>query len=363
MSLTIRNLTKNFGEYLALNNINLKIETGKFFALLGPSGCGKTTLLRIIAGLESSDSGQILFDDQDVTNVDVKNRKVGFVFQNYALFRHMTVFENVAFGLRVQARKVRLSNDKIKQRVHELLDLIQLDWLANTYPAKLSGGQKQRVALARALAVAPKLLLLDEPFGALDAKVRKELRLSLREIQHELGITCILVTHDQEEALTMADQIVLMNKGNIEQIGTGPELYNHPKTGFTTEFLGEVNIFNIAKIENNQLIIGDYHQPAPVKFTNKDEAVVAYVRPQDIKLDQEEGREKNYIGKATIYDIQEIGPSIRILLNSPLQAKKIEVNLTKKELDSNPFIIGQTVYFKPEQLQIFSLNELVDFVI
>ena len=211
MSIEIRNINKQFGDFHALRNVNLDIASGELVALLGPSGCGKTTLLRIIAGLETADTGNILFSGEDTTEVDVRERQVGFVFQHYALFRHMTVFENVAFGLRVKPRNQRPTDTQIKAKVHELLGLVQLDWLADRYPTQLSGGQRQRIALARALAVEPKVLLLDEPFGALDAKVRKELRRWLRRLHDDLHVTSVFVTHDQEEALEVADRVVLMN--------------------------------------------------------------------------------------------------------------------------------------------------------
>ena len=219
MSIEIRNIHKQFGDFQALGDVSLDIHSGELIALLGPSGCGKTTLLRIIAGLEIADSGTILFSGEDTTHVHVRERQVGFVFQHYALFRHMTVFENVAFGLRVKPRAERPSEEQIKKKVHDLLSLVQLDWLADRYPSQLSGGQRQRIALARALAVEPKVLLLDEPFGALDAKVRKELRRWLRRLHDDLNVTTIFVTHDQEEALEVADRVVVMNKGNVEQVG------------------------------------------------------------------------------------------------------------------------------------------------
>ena len=218
MSIEIRNIHKEFGNFQALGDVSLDIHSGELIALLGPSGCGKTTLLRIIAGLESADSGTILFSGEDTTHVHVRDRQVGFVFQHYALFRHMTVFENVAFGLRVKPRHLRPSEAQIQQKVHDLLNLVQLDWLSDRYPSQLSGGQRQRIALARALAVEPKVLLLDEPFGALDAKVRKELRRWLRHLHDDLNVTTIFVTHDQEEALEVADRVVVMYKGQVEQI-------------------------------------------------------------------------------------------------------------------------------------------------
>ena len=220
MSIEVRNISKRFGSFSALSNINLEIPSGELVALLGPSGSGKTTLLRIIAGLEFGDIGSVSFDGADITEHTARERRVGFVFQHYALFRHMSVFENIAFGLRVRPRQFRPTEAAIRSKVHELLKLIQLDNLAQRYPSQLSGGQRQRVALARALAVEPSVLLLDEPFGSLDAKVRQELRRWLRQLHDEIHITSVFVTHDQEEALEVADQIVVMNQGRIEQIGS-----------------------------------------------------------------------------------------------------------------------------------------------
>src|SRR6478736_5315277 len=239
MSIEIRNVSKQFGDFHALRNVSLDIDSGELVALLGPSGCGKTTLLRIIAGLETADQGNILFAGEDTTDVHVRERQVGFVFQHYALFRHMTVFENVAFGLRVQPRAVRKDEARIRARVKELLDLVQLDWLSDRYPSQLSGGQRQRIALARALAIEPRILLLDEPFGALDAKVRKELRQWLRSLHSEIHVTSIFVTHDQEEALEVANRVVVMDKGRIEQIGTPGDVYDNPATAFVHGFIGE----------------------------------------------------------------------------------------------------------------------------
>lgn len=240
MSITVQNISKHFGAFHALDNISLDIEGGELLALLGPSGCGKTTLLRIIAGLETADAGQIVISGEDTTHVHVRERNVGFVFQHYALFRHMTVADNVAFGLRVKPRDQRPSDKQIQAKVHDLLKLVQLDWLADRYPAQLSGGQRQRIALARALAVEPKVLLLDEPFGALDAQVRKELRRWLRRLHDELHVTSIFVTHDQEEALEVADRVVLMNQGRIEQVGSPRAVWEHPATPFVARFLGGV---------------------------------------------------------------------------------------------------------------------------
>ena len=235
-------ITKQFGNYPALHGIDLSINKGEFIALLGPSGSGKTTLLRIIAGLEVQDGGTVALDGEDVSRRKVADRGVGFVFQHYALFKHMTVAENVGFGLSVRPWRDRPSRAAIRARADELLGLVQLEGLGSRYPAQLSGGQRQRVALARALAIEPRLLLLDEPFGALDARVRKDLRRWLRELHQRLGITSIFVTHDQEEALELADRVVVMNQGRIEQIGTPEEIYMHPATPFVSQFVGETNL-------------------------------------------------------------------------------------------------------------------------
>jgi sulfate transport system ATP-binding protein len=281
MSIQVQHIQKAFGAFHALNDISLDFAEGELVALLGPSGCGKTTLLRIIAGLESADSGQILLEGRDATHLHVRQRQVGFVFQHYALFRHMSVFDNVAFGLRVRPAKHRPSDSDIRRRVHELLDLVQLDFLADRFPAQLSGGQRQRIALARALAVEPQVLLLDEPFGALDAKVRKELRRWLRRLHDELHITSIFVTHDQEEALEVADRIVVMNQGNIEQIGTPREVYENPATPFVFDFLGQANRFD-GTAHGQHLTLNQDQLWLP--NTDTQGAVVAFARPQDLRL-------------------------------------------------------------------------------
>jgi sulfate/thiosulfate transport system ATP-binding protein len=241
MSLAVENVTKQFGRFPALNNVSLKAEPGEFLALLGPSGSGKTTLLRVIAGLETPDAGSVTFDGKDFLKLSPRDRRVGMVFQHYALFRHMTVEKNIAFGLRVRPRKDRPSKAETKATVDRLLSLVQLDELGKRYPAQLSGGQRQRVALARALAIQPRLLLLDEPFGALDAKVRKELRHWLRKVHNETGVTTIFVTHDQEEAMDLADRVVVLKLGQIEQVGTPEELDEKPATSFVFDFLGDHN--------------------------------------------------------------------------------------------------------------------------
>lgn len=283
MSITVQNVSKQFGEFHALKDVSLEVSSGELIALLGPSGCGKTTLLRIIAGLESPNTGSIIFAGEDVTNINVRDRQVGFVFQHYALFRHMTVFDNVAFGLEVKPRKFRPSRNEIRKKVHSLLELVQLDWLADRYPWQLSGGQRQRIALARALAVEPKVLLLDEPFGALDAKVRKELRRWLRRLHDELNVTSLFVTHDQEEALEVSDRVVLMNNGKIEQVGTPQHVWENPANPFVYGFLGDVNRFDGESKDglisfNGTTINGSDHEKIP------DGNATAYIRPHDFDV-------------------------------------------------------------------------------
>src|SRR4051812_33962531 len=270
MSIQVRNLNKRFGATVVCDNLNLDIGDGELVALLGPSGSGKTTLLRVIAGLEVPDSGQVLFHGEDTTGADVRERRVGFVFQHYALFGHMSIFENVAFGLRVRPKATRPSEAAIKAKVMELLQLVQLDWLADHYPHQLSGGQRQRIALARALAVEPKVLLLDEPFGALDAKVRKELRRWLRRLHDEIHVTSVFVTHDQDEAMEVADRVVVMNKGRIEQDGPPDEVYDHPASPFVLQFLGDVNLFH-GRFGRPAEAAGDAEQPS-------------YVRPHELQI-------------------------------------------------------------------------------
>jgi sulfate transport system ATP-binding protein len=256
VTIEVRNLVKKFGSFAALDGVDLKVDGGELLALLGPSGSGKTTLLRIIAGLDWPDSGEVSFNGADALAQGARERHVGFVFQHYALFRHMTVFENVAFGLRVQPRAVRKDEAAIRARVKELLDLVQLDWLADRYPRQLSGGQRQRIALARALAIAPRILLLDEPFGALDAKVRKELRKWLRSLHHEINVTSIFVTHDQEEALEVANRVVVMDKGRIEQVGAPDDVYDDPATAFVHGFIGESIVLPI-QVADGKVRLGD----------------------------------------------------------------------------------------------------------
>ena len=351
MSIEIRNVRKNFGSFSALNDVSLDVPSGELVALLGPSGCGKTTLLRIIAGLETPDAGNILFHGNDATSRQVREREVGFVFQHYALFRHLTVFENVAFGLRVRPKNTRPSDSEIKRRVHELLELVQLDWLADRYPPQLSGGQRQRIALARALAVEPKVLLLDEPFGALDAKVRKELRRWLRKLHDELHITSIFVTHDQEEALEVADKVVVINKGKIEQVGTPQEVYDHPISPFVYQFLGNVNQFD-SHIQNGEARITGIDYKVESHLQTLDSPAVAYVRPHDIEISRE-----NYDTRpkfeAFIHYVHAIGPLVRLELQRSDHTEIIEAELTQERYKELAISQGDKVFVYPRNVRVF----------
>ncbi|WP_269531155.1 sulfate/molybdate ABC transporter ATP-binding protein [Chitinimonas sp. BJYL2] len=341
MSIEVQGIHKQFGAFTALNNVDLKVETGELLALLGPSGCGKTTLLRIIAGLETPDRGQILFHGEDATDTQVGERQVGFVFQHYALFRHMTVFENVAFGLRVRGKQTRPSDSEIKRRVHQLLDLVQLDWLADRYPAQLSGGQRQRIALARALAVEPKVLLLDEPFGALDTKVRKELRRWLKRLHEEVHVTSVFVTHDQEEALEVADRVVVMNKGNIEQIGTPEQVYDTPATPFVYQFLGDVNLFH-SRVHGGFAQVGEHPVAA--------DGAVAYVRPHDIEILRERAPQTL---SAKVDHVRAIGSIVRLELSLE-NGDPVEAELSREAYANQRFASGENVYIRPRSARVFA---------
>lgn len=360
MSIDVQRIHKNFGTFVALDNVSFAFPTGELIALLGPSGCGKTTLLRIIAGLEHPDMGRILFDGQDASHRDVRERHVGFVFQHYALFRHMSVLENVAFGLRVKPRSRRLQDAQIRKRAHDLLSLVQLDWLAHRYPGQLSGGQRQRIALARALAVEPKVLLLDEPFGALDAKVRKELRQWLRRLHDELHITSIFVTHDQDEALEVADRIVLMQSGRIEQAGTPQEVYERPASAFAYSFLGAVNKF-AGRIEGQTLRIGeDGVVPVAEGIAREGEDVVAYARPHELEISVDPGARSGIAAHVSRILLSGATARVeltgRIGLNGHAQQQHFEVELTRQELANLGIWPGQSVRLTSSRLKIFPLE-------
>jgi sulfate transport system ATP-binding protein len=321
-------------------------------ALLGPSGCGKTSLLRIIAGLDTPDSGQVILEGEDASNTHVRERQVGFVFQHYALFRHMSVFDNIAFGMRMKHKSVRPSEAQIKEKVHDLLKLVQLDWLADRLPTQLSGGQRQRIALARALAVEPRVLLLDEPFGALDAKVRKELRRWLRRLHDELHITSIFVTHDQEEALEVADRIVLMNEGKVEQIGTSEEVYRNPATPFVYSFLGSVNLFH-GRVDGENVRVGEDVIPNQTSDLAQGAQVVAFARPHELDIvlpnDEVEGIH------AKIARILSFSANSKIELDGTNGAtgQTFEVELARERVQALQLSEGQNVVLVPSRLSVF----------
>jgi sulfate/thiosulfate transport system ATP-binding protein len=367
MSIEIRNISKHFGDFRALNDVSLDIESGELVALLGPSGCGKTTLLRIIAGLETADHGNIVVSGEDTTDKHVRERQVGFVFQHYALFRHMTVFENVAFGLRVKPRDQRPSEEQIRKKVLDLLKLVQLDWLADRFPAQLSGGQRQRIALARALAVEPKVLLLDEPFGALDAKVRKELRRWLRRLHDELHVTSIFVTHDQEEALEVADRVVVINKGRIEQVGTPQDVWENPASPFVYGFLGDVNLFH-GRAHEGEVHLQGIQFESPEHAGAQNAKASAYVRPHDLDVQRyapgagldAEGRPRGIVVQLDRAIV--VGPIARLELipsedhqsaeslgNDPI----IEAQISAQQYREQGFKEGETLVVTPRRARVF----------
>ena len=357
MSIEVRNITKKFGKFTALNDVSLTVSSGELIALLGPSGSGKTTLLRIIAGLEFADPGpaKVLFHGADVTNSLASQRKAGFAFQHYALFRHLSVFENIAFGLRVRPREERPTEDAIRRKVEELLKLVQLEPLGDRYPSQLSGGQRQRVALARALAVEPKVLLLDEPFGALDAKVRKELRRWLRQLHDQIPVTTLFVTHDQEEALEVADRIVVMNEGEIEQIGTPEEVYEEPANPFVLHFLGHVNFFS-GRIAHDRVKVGDteilLRDPNEVPYL-ADTAKV-YFRPHDVKLDTAPAGPGSIA--AIVKHVNAAGPLVRLNLIRRDDGSIFEVELPREQWKDLHLQPGFEVFVQLQKVRVFARN-------
>jgi sulfate transport system ATP-binding protein len=313
MSIEVRDVSRRFGAHTALDRVSLRIEPGELVGLLGPSGSGKTTLLRIIAGLERPDEGAVWLEETNVTAARVQQRRVGFVFQHYALFRHLTVFENVAFGLRVRPRADRPPNSEIQDRVNALLKLVQLDALAGRYPLQLSGGQRQRVALARALATEPRVLLLDEPFGALDAKVRQELRRWLRRLHDELKMTSLFVTHDQEEALELSDRVVIMNQGQIEQAGSPDEVYHRPRTPFVYRFLGDVNLFH-GRVEGDTAFLERAAVSAPPHLRGRDGAATFFIRPHLLDLHGDADGAGRF--RARVTHVHAAGPIVKVELST-----------------------------------------------
>ncbi|MBX7057671.1 MAG: TOBE-like domain-containing protein [Leptospirales bacterium] len=348
MEIEIKGLTKQFGDFAALRGVDLRAPSGALTALLGPSGCGKTTLLRIVAGLETADGGEVLFGGQPAA-AQLKQRRVGFVFQHYALFRHMSVFENVAFGLRVKPRQQRLSRPAIREKVLELLHLVQLSGYQDRLPAQLSGGQRQRVALARALAVEPQVLLLDEPFGALDAGVRRELRRWLRKLHDEVKITSLFVTHDQDEALEVADQVAIMRAGKLEQAGAPEAVYARPATPFVFEFLGAVNLFH-GRMENGALNVSDVHSE------EADRAALVYVRPHELALSRQ--RAADSLFSATVESIRSAGPAVRVLLRSE-RGQNLEAELSAEQGRALALLRGESVFVALRNKQVY----FEDFVI
>jgi sulfate transport system ATP-binding protein len=353
MGIEIRELVRNFGKYSALKGVNLSIDTGELVALLGPSGCGKTTLLRIIAGIDSADRGRVFVDGKDMSRLSVQDRRIGFVFQHYALFRHMTVYENVAFGLQAKPRKLRPSRAGIGEKVESLLKLVQLEWAGARLPDQLSGGQRQRVALARALAVEPKIMLLDEPFGALDTRVRRELRRRLRRMHDELKITSIFVTHDQEEALELADRIIVMNEGRIEQIGAPEELYDKPANSFVYKFLGSVNLFH-GRVDSGVAKIGDveFQSEHYAELLDTDKAFTAYIRPHEIKIDR--SRRSELAIEAAVRHIRATGPLVSLELDRLDNRQPVYAEMDRERYLNLGLKKGERVFLEIDNLRVFT---------
>jgi sulfate transport system ATP-binding protein len=348
MSIEVQGIRKTFGSFTAVDNVSFTVGSGELFALLGPSGCGKTTLLRIIAGLEQQDEGRVLLSGEDATTQNVRERGVGFVFQHYALFRHMTVFDNVAFGLQVRPRERRPTKAEISRRVHQLLELVQLDYLHDRYPSQLSGGQRQRVALARALAVEPKVLLLDEPFGALDANVRRDLRRWLRRLHEEIRLTSVFVTHDQEEAFDLADRVVIMNKGRIEQDGRPDDVVDNPRSPFVMNFVGNVNKFTGTAAEG-RATFGAFSVPYAEAGGPTVRQVAGYARPYELTVSRTPG---NGSISARLVHLTSAGAVVRLELIDGGDRTMI-VDVPRRTQDELQLRVGETVYLTPERLTVF----------
>jgi len=346
MKIVLHDVTKRFGAFTALDHIDLDIHSGELVALLGPSGSGKTTLLRIVAGLEWPDQGDVRFDGEDALLRSVGERNVGFVFQHYALFRHMTVFENVAFGLRARRRKLHLREDEIRQRVQKLLDLVQLGSLGGRHPAQLSGGQRQRIALARALAIEPRILLLDEPFGALDAKVRKELRRWLRQLHEEIHVTSVFVTHDQEEALELADRVIVLDKGRVQQVGTPEDVYERPQTAFVQSFIGEALSVPVT-IQAGAVHFAGRKLDLDPQGTS-DGAASLFIRPYDIAIVSDSAAALNGVVK----HVHGFGPArrVEIALQEGGREHFIELNVPRQDA----IAVGQRIGLAPRAYRLFA---------
>ncbi len=345
MSILIKDVSKSFGSFTALDQATVEVPDGELLALLGPSGSGKTTLLRIIAGLEIADSGTVLHDGEDITHQSARERKVGFVFQHYALFRHMTVAENIGYGLKVR----NAPKEKIRDRVSELLRLIRLDGLESRYPGQLSGGQRQRVALARALAAEPRVLLLDEPFGALDAKVRQELRQWLRRLHEEIHVTSIFVTHDQEEALEVADRVVIMNHSKVIQSGTPAEVYNRPATPFVYDFLGESNRLTGTASEGRTEIAGGIIE-LPAGDWKDGDKLIAYTRPHQMMVHR--NKVSPVCLDATVQKVFAVGPLVRVEL-AAADGQSLIVKITQPRHGALNLHPGESVFVTPGEMAFF----------
>ena len=352
MSIALRGIGKQFGEFAAVQDIDLEVPTGALIALLGPSGCGKTTLLRIIAGLESPDDGQVLFDGRDATSRPIRDRNVGFVFQHYALFRHMSVFDNIAFGLKVKPRRERQPAAQIRKKVAALLELVQLGWAGNRFPAQLSGGQRQRVALARALAVGPDVLLLDEPCGALDSQVRHELRRWLRRLHDELHFTSIFVTHDQQEAIEVADTIVVLNGGRIEQVGVPGEVYDLPASAFVHRFLGQVNELPV-KLRGGRAYVGPIDISAAAALEMGGAGHIALIRPHEIEIGPEA------LGwPANVVAVRVVGPIVRVELSADGRpaGQPLEAEVSRERYEAERFSVGEKVGLRLRRWQVYPVG-------
>ena len=346
MSISVRHVTKSFGTFVALNDVSLEVPPGELLALLGPSGSGKTTLLRIIAGLETADAGTVAYHDEDVTTAAVRDRNVGFVFQHYALFRHLTVFENVAFGLRVRSAP----RGRVEERVRDLLRLVQLESLERSLPNQLSGGQRQRVALARALAAEPKVLLLDEPFGALDARVRQELRQWLRRLHDELHVTSVFVTHDQEEAFEVADRVVIMNGGRIEQSGTPEGIFERPANPFVMGFLGNVNVFH-GSVQNGRARLGNLDVAYPDYPHDESRAATAFVRSHELEIVRTKNGRPSVEAKVT--HVNPARPVVKVRVYSEAFGVVLSIDVSWERYAGLKLAVGDTVHVAPRQVRVF----------
>ncbi len=354
MSITIEHVSKHFGNFQALTDINLEVQGGELVALLGPSGSGKTTLLRIIAGLETANAGVVRYQDLDMTHSRPQERQIGFVFQHYALFRHMTVFENVAFGMRIR----KTPNADVAKRVRELLHLVRLEGLEKRYPAQLSGGQRQRVALARALGVQPRVLLLDEPFGALDAKVRAELRQWLRQLHDQMHVTTIFVTHDQEEAFEVADKVVVMQSGKIEQLGTPQEVFDHPANAFVMDFLGNVNVFH-GRMQSGKVHLQGFEMAYPEYSHDIAQTATAYVRPHEVDLDRV--APNGAAMQVKVLQVHPAGSVAKVRVQSAEFGMNLNIELSLDRYSELRPMAGEFLFASPRKVRVFAPTE--DYVI